>query len=149
MENPEKYHFDKNRLLALLVKVLLLWREEQQFIVFMTEEKTLNLNMFQRVQRICGRYNLLEPFDQQALQQFVQSIEGQLENLRKMMDILDEAPEEFYCALTDEIMNDPVKLPNSGVIVDRENIEKQLMHAEIDPYDRTPLTKDMLIPCND
>ena len=147
MENPEKYHFDKNRLLALLVKVLLLWREEQQFVVFMTEENTLKLDMFQRVQRICARYRLLEPFDQQSLQQFVQSIESQQESLSKMMEILDEAPEEFYCAITDEIMSDPVKLPNSGVIVDRENIEKQLMRSEIDPYDRTPLTKDMLIPC--
>lgn len=148
LENPEKYHFDKNRLLSLLVKVVLLWSKEQQFIIFMTEENTLKLSMFKKVSRICSRYGLLEPFDQQLLNEFIQSIENQQSQLDQLMAIVEDAPEEFHCYITDELMNDPVQLPNSKVIVDRVNIEKALMRSLEDPYDRTYLTMDMLIPCS-
>lgn len=148
LENPEKYHFDKNRLLSLLVQVVLLWRNEHQFVVYMIEESTLKIDMFKKVARICARGNLLEPSQQQALQEFVFSMENQQGELTQLNQVVEEAPEEYCCFMTYELMNDPVKLPNSGVIVERANIEKSLMRAEIDPYDRTPLTKDMLIPCN-
>lgn len=148
IDNPEKYHFDKNRLLSLLVQVVLLWSQDQQFIISMNEEKTLDINMFKRVNRICHRLNLLESMKLQALQEFVNKIEKDQSELNKMNEVVDEAPEEYYCSLTDVLMTDPVRLPNSGMIVDRASIEKHLMRTETDPYDRTPLTKDMLIPCN-
>ena len=44
-------------------------------------------------------------------------------------------------------MTDPVKLPKSHVIVDRKTIETHLLSDQNDPFNREPLTKDMLIPC--
>lgn len=149
IENPEKYHFDKNRLLSLLVQVVLLWSSEHQFVVFMIEENTLKLDMFKKVLRICTRNSLLDSTQLQKLQQFVSSIETQQGELNQLNQVVEDAPEEYCCFMTYELMNDPVKLPNSGVIVERANIEKSLMRSEMDPYDRTYLTKEMLIPCKD
>ena len=43
-------------------------------------------------------------------------------------------------------MDDPVILPASNMTCDRQTIETQLLSNPIDPYTRSPLTKDMLIP---
>jgi ubiquitin conjugation factor E4 B len=45
-----------------------------------------------------------------------------------------------------EIMNDPVLLPTSNVIVDRVTINKHLLIDSTDPFNRKKLTKEMLIP---
>ena len=43
-------------------------------------------------------------------------------------------------------MNDPVILPSSKVVVDRTTIETQLINDPVDPYNRSPLKKEDLIP---
>ena len=59
----------------------------------------------------------------------------------------EDAPEEFCDPLTALLMTDPVKLPKSNVILDRKTIETHLLSDQSDPFNRSPLTKDMLIPC--
>ena len=59
----------------------------------------------------------------------------------------DDAPQEFLDGLTFLIMTDPVKLPKSQVILDRKTIETHLLSDQTDPFNREPLTKEMLIPC--
>lgn len=39
-------------------------------------------------------------------------------------EIVGEPPEEFLCPLTSEIMKEPVKLPTSGLIVDKKAIKQ-------------------------
>ena len=59
---------------------------------------------------------------------------------------LGEIPEEYLDPLMQEIMSDPVLLPSSKMIVDRVTIMKHLLSDETDPFNRSKLTKDMLIP---
>jgi hypothetical protein len=53
-------------------------------------------------------------------------------------------------------MNDPVLLPSSKVILDRSTIGKEhliiethLLSDQTDPFNRSKLTKEMLIPCSE
>lgn len=46
-------------------------------------------------------------------------------------------------------MEDPVKLPSSNIIVDRSTIETHLLSDPTDPFNRTKLSKDMLLPCDE
>mmetsp|Transcript_45745 Transcript_45745/g.52871 ORF Transcript_45745/g.52871 Transcript_45745/m.52871 type:complete len:80 (-) Transcript_45745:81-320(-) len=48
--------------------------------------------------------------------------------------------------LTCEIMKDPVMLPSSKAIVDRLTVMKHLLSDPIDPFNRSALTKEMLVP---
>ena len=43
-------------------------------------------------------------------------------------------------------MEDPVKLPSSGVVVDRVTIKSHLLLQSNDPYNRTPLKTEDIIP---
>ena len=44
------------------------------------------------------------------------------------------------------LMKDPVRLPNSGQIVDRPTIARHILSDQNDPFTRSPLTLDMVIP---
>ena len=43
-------------------------------------------------------------------------------------------------------MTDPVMLPSSKQIVDRTTIARHLLSDQTDPFNRAPLTMDMLEP---
>jgi len=43
-------------------------------------------------------------------------------------------------------MSNPVLLPTSGVIVDRSTIETHLLSDTVDPFNRKPLSIDMVQP---
>ena len=77
---------------------------------------------------------------------FVGTIQKQLQQLQHREQLLEEAPQEFLDDLTGELMSDPVMLPNSRMILDRSNVERLLQEKPVDPYDRTPLTVDQLVP---
>ena len=44
------------------------------------------------------------------------------------------------------LMTDPVRLPTSGVVVDRPVIQRHLLSDQTDPFNRAYLTADMLEP---
>jgi hypothetical protein len=45
-----------------------------------------------------------------------------------------------------ELMEDPVLLPTSGNIMDRKHISRHLLSTPNDPFNRQPLTEEMLKP---
>jgi len=71
------------------------------------------------------------------------------EEKKKEEDFIKEIgdiPEEFLDPLMSEIMKDPVLLPTSNTIIDRVTIMKHLLSDQTDPFNRQPLTKEMLTP---
>jgi hypothetical protein len=46
------------------------------------------------------------------------------------------------------LMEDPVKLPTSGMTMDRAVISRHLLSKPNDPFNRQPLTVEMLQPSN-
>lgn len=60
-------------------------------------------------------------------------------------DYYADAPDEFRDPLMDTLMSDPVVLP-SGKIMDRSIIARHLLNSSTDPFNRQPLTEDMLRP---
>lgn len=46
--------------------------------------------------------------------------------------------------LMDTLMDDPVVLPSSGKIMDRSVIMRHLLNSNTDPFNRQPLSEDML-----
>ena len=43
-------------------------------------------------------------------------------------------------------MTDPVHLPTSGTIMDRAVITRHLLNSSTDPFNRSPLSMDQLVP---
>lgn len=66
---------------------------------------------------------------------------------KKTDDWMSDAPDEFKDPLMDTLMTDPVLLP-SGQVMDRSVIMRHLLNSNTDPFNRQPLTEDMLQPGN-
>jgi hypothetical protein len=64
---------------------------------------------------------------------------------QKTDDWMSDAPDEFKDPLMDTLMTDPVLLP-SGQVMDRSVIMRHLLNSSTDPFNRQPLTEDMLQP---
>ncbi|XP_064635023.1 ubiquitin conjugation factor E4 A-like isoform X2 [Lineus longissimus] len=63
-------------------------------------------------------------------------------------DVYD-APEEFLDPIMGSLMKDPVMLPSSKQIVDRSTIARHILSDQFDPFNRDPLTMDMVLPQDD
>lgn len=60
-----------------------------------------------------------------------------------------DVPEDFMDPITMACMVDPVRLPDSRIIIDRSTIERHLEESSVDPYSRAPLEADALEPMHD
>ncbi|KAI4389267.1 hypothetical protein MLD38_001507 [Melastoma candidum] len=61
-------------------------------------------------------------------------------------ETLGEIPDEFLDPIQYTLMKDPVILPSSRIIVDKPVIQRHLLSDNTDPFNRSHLTSDMLIP---
>lgn len=61
-------------------------------------------------------------------------------------EALADAPEHFLDPIMSTLMSDPVILPSSKQTVDRNTIARHLLSDQTDPFNRSPLTMDQVIP---
>ena len=75
----------------------------------------------------------------------LRELTNKVQKIRLQNKKYSDAPDEFCDPLTTLLMEDPVSLP-SGMIIDRSAILYHLLSSPTDPYNRQPLTEEMLIP---
>ena len=61
----------------------------------------------------------------------------------------DEEPDEYLDEIMFNVMSDPVRLPDSGKIVDRSTIARHFLSDQNDPFTRAPLTMEQVEPLDD
>ncbi|XP_037275963.2 ubiquitination factor E4B isoform X4 [Rhipicephalus microplus] len=141
---PEKYGWEPRRLLDQLTDVYL----HLDFPAFLSavarDERSYRPQLFAdaaaRMRRACVKPQpRLEQFEQ-----LVSRIAVAAEQARRHADYAD-APDEFRDPLMDTLMEEPVVLP-SGHVVDKATIVRHLLNSNTDPFNRQPLTEEMLRP---
>ena len=84
------------------------------------------------------------------LSELLKNVSAKVEKLAaatlKDDELFADAPDEFLDAIMSHLMKDPVRLPSSGQIVDRPTIARHILSDQNDPFNRSPLTLDMVIP---
>jgi len=65
-------------------------------------------------------------------------------SLAEEEELLADCPDAFLCPIMSVVMTDPVILPSSKQTVDRSTIARHLLSDQSDPFNREPLTMDML-----
>jgi ubiquitin conjugation factor E4 B len=59
---------------------------------------------------------------------------------------LGEVPDDFLCPIMSTLMEDPVRLPTSGQVIDRSTIRAHLLSNPRDPFNRAPLRIEDVVP---
>lgn len=81
-----------------------------------------------------------------SFQEVASKVKEMAISLRIQEEALLDAPDEFLDPIMGTLMRDPVTLPSSSVIVDRSTIARHLLSDQTDPFNRSPLTMDMVKP---
>ena len=150
LKNISEYNFNPNSILGQILSAYAAFYEKKEFIkAVIKDERSYNFVNFDRAKNLAANNKNITMTDNDFNKyiSFVDTLRKEEKVIKSEEINYDDAPQEFFDGLTFNIMTDPVKLPKSNVILDRKTIETHLLSDQTDPFNREPLTKDMLIPC--
>ncbi|OAY80595.1 putative ubiquitin conjugation factor E4 [Ananas comosus] len=149
VKDPEKYEFRPKQLLKQIVKIYVhISRGDKENIfpaAISKDGRSYNEQLFSTAADILWKIGE----DGKIIQEFVQLAAKAKAAASEAMDaeaILGDIPDEFLDPIQYTLMKDPVILPSSRVSVDRAVIQRHLLSDSTDPFNRSHLTQDMLIP---
>ncbi|KAG7477544.1 hypothetical protein MATL_G00070780 [Megalops atlanticus] len=143
VENPEKYGFEPKKLLDQLTDIYLQLDCARFAKAIADDQRSYSRELFEEViskMKKAGIKSTIAIEKFKLLSEKVEEIVAR--NSQSEIDYSD-APDEFKDPLMDTLMTDPVRLP-SGNIMDRAIILRHLLNSPTDPFNRQPLTENML-----
>ncbi|KAK1421953.1 hypothetical protein QVD17_24734 [Tagetes erecta] len=149
LKDPEKYEFRPKQLLKQIVNIyvhLARGDHENIFPSAITKDgRSYNDQLFTEAANVLRRIGE-NPRIIQAFDDLGRKAKAAASEAMDAEAILGEIPDEFLDPIQYTLMKDPVILPSSRMIVDRPVIQRHLLSDATDPFNRSHLTPDMLIP---
>ncbi|KAL2552266.1 putative ubiquitin conjugation factor E4 [Forsythia ovata] len=149
LKDPEKYEFRPKQLLKQIVNIYMnLARGDKENIfpaAIIRDGRSYNEQLFGAAADVLRRIGE----DARIIQEFVDLGAKTKVAAIEAMDaeaVLGDIPDEFLDPIQYTLMKDPVILPSSKVTLDRSVIHRHLLSDSTDPFNRSHLTVDMLIP---
>jgi len=149
VRDPQRFHFDPKFLLQKIVEIYVLFGEQKLFVESVVRDiRSFKPEVFKKVVNILSRGNLLPESSIKKFESFISKAESTtVDGDEDDLDIdEDDIPSEFMDPIMSHLMKDPVKLPSSGNVVDRSTIARILLTDGKDPFNRKPLTMEMIVP---
>ncbi|KGN59533.1 probable ubiquitin conjugation factor E4 [Cucumis sativus] len=150
LKDPEKYEFRPRELLKQIVQIYVhLARGDTENIfpaAISKDGRSYNEQLFTAAADVLIR-RIRE--DSRIIQEFTDLGNKAKDAASEAMDAeatLGDIPDEFLDPIQYTLMKDPVILPSSRITVDRPVIQRHLLSDSTDPFNRSHLTADMLIP---
>lgn len=148
VENPDKYGWEPRRLLSQLIDIYLHLDCDSFAEALAGDERSFSKQLFGDAASLMERVGIKTLVEVEQFRELAEKAYRILENNQRSDEWLEDAPDEFKDPLMDTLMTDPVLLP-SGQIMDRSVIMRHLLNSNTDPFNRQPLTEDMLLPADD
>jgi ubiquitin conjugation factor E4 B len=147
VDNPEEYGWNPRNMLTELTDVYLNLRQKQSFIeAVATDGRSYKPEHWAEAHRIMTQF-ALKTFGQ--LREWEQ-MGKDIETAKSLADMeeadLGDIPDDYMDPILATLMEDPVTLPISKQIVDRSTIQSHLLSDPHDPFNRTPLKIEDVIP---
>ncbi|KAK1573086.1 hypothetical protein Q3G72_008580 [Acer saccharum] len=149
LKDPEKYEFRPRQLLKQIVCIyvhLARGDKENNFPAAISSDgRSYNEQLFSAAADVLRKIGE----DMRVIQEFIELGAKAKAAASQAMDTeatLGEIPDEFLDPIQYTLMKDPVILPSSRITVDRPVIQRHLLSDSTDPFNRSHLTVDMLIP---
>ncbi|OVA12138.1 U box domain [Macleaya cordata] len=149
LKDPEKYEFRPKILLKRIVDIYVHLAKGDRENIFPAaiskDGRSYNEQLFTAAADVLRRIGE----DGRVIQEFIQLGAKAKLAASEAMDAeaaLGEIPDEFLDPIQYTLMRDPVILPSSRITVDRPVIQRHLLSDNSDPFNRSHLTQDMLIP---
>ncbi|PWA83692.1 U-box domain-containing protein [Artemisia annua] len=152
LKDPEKYEFRPKQLLKQIVNIyvnLARGDHENIFPSAITKDgRSYNDQLFTEAANVLRRIGE-DPRMIQAFDDLGNKAKAAASEAMDAEAILGDIPDEFLDPIQYTLMKDPVILPSSRMVIDRPVIQRHLLSDPTDPFNRSHLTTDMLIPDTD
>ncbi|KAL5805653.1 hypothetical protein ACOSQ4_028386 [Xanthoceras sorbifolium] len=149
LKDPEKYEFRPKQLLKQIVCIYVhLARGDKENIfpaAISSDGRSYNEQLFSAAADVLRKIGE----DMRVIQEFIElgaKAKAAASLAKDTEAALGEIPDEFLDPIQYTLMKDPVILPSSRITVDRPVIQRHLLSDSTDPFNRSHLTADMLIP---
>jgi len=147
VKSPEKYGFNPKVLLVDFSEVYLNLRKKPSFIEAIARDgRSYKPEIFGRLQDLLALYELRPRQERADLVKLAHDVEEVKRLEEQGEEELGEIPDEFLDPLMATLMEDPVILPSSRVTIDRGTIKTHLLSNPKDPFNRSQLKIEDVIP---
>ena len=148
VKNLEEFSFKPGDIVTDICKIYLNLQSCDGFLAAISRDgRSYTPELFQQASEVLikiGRSDLVSEIT--ALEGKVQKL---AENYKADEALFADAPDHFLDSILSHLMTDPVRLPNSGCVVDRSTIARHLLSDQTDPFTRAPLTMEQLEPMDE
>lgn len=148
VKNSEKFNWEPKKILDKLTDIYLHLDCAKFAEAVVNDERCYSKQLFQDAIG-CMRKGRIPEVKLEKFSELAENLEKIKQTNKVLLDLNDDAPEEFKDAIMDTLMSDPVILPSSNKIVDRAIIIRHLLNSKTDPFNRQPLSEEMLIKATD
>jgi ubiquitin conjugation factor E4 B len=147
VENLQEYNFNPKALLSEIVDVYLNLGEKENFVLAVARDgRSYKPDNFVSAGNIMRKFMLKGPEELDRWNRLTERF-AQVKQEDEAADAdLGEIPDEFLDPLMYTLMEDPVRLPVSKIVIDRSTIRSHLLSDPHDPFNRVPLKIEDVIP---
>ncbi|KAB2064342.1 hypothetical protein ES319_A09G012200v1 [Gossypium barbadense] len=149
LKEPEKYEFRPKELLKQIVRIYVHLAKGDAKNIFpssiSSDGRSYNEQLFSAAADVLRRIGE----DGRIIQDFIELGAKAKAAASEAMDteaVLGDIPDEFLDPIQYTLMKDPVILPSSRITIDKPVIQRHLLSDSTDPFNRSHLTSEMLIP---
>eukprot|EP01031_Cornospumella_fuschlensis_P026243 gene26243-31702_t len=147
VDNMESYHFDPRTMLREIAQTMAHFCAEPKFWTAVAQDSFFSEGgPLRKAISTVTRLALVSATEVEQLRSLYDNVQKCRADVVDLNSLVEDAPFDFMDPLLDTLMRDPVRLPTSNTIVDRTTIAQHLLNVEIDPFNRKPLTIDMVEP---
>jgi ubiquitin conjugation factor E4 B len=149
VRDPQQYKFNPLELLSDLISVYLNLRDKPNFHLAVARDgRSYKHETFKHAADIIAKSGsaLKSPAELKAFMKLADIIQTTKLGEEAEEDWLGDIPDEFLDPLLATLMEDPVILPISKTVIDRGTIRQHLLSDPHDPFNRTPLKLEDVIP---
>lgn len=147
VEDPQQYNFNPAALLSDIVEVFLnLGHKEAFYLAVARDGRSYKPQNFVQAAKILSKHVHKSPEEIERWNKLCEAIAEAKRNDDAEEEDLGDIPDEFLDPLLATLMVDPVILPTSKMTIDRSTIRQMLLSDPLDPFNRSPLKVEDVIP---
>lgn len=123
---------------SILLNLIYVRKNEAIVAVLFSENDSYNKNSITRISNILNKKNKIKSIEYSYLSFLDNKITAKLDNSKDI-----EIPDDLCDPIMDTLMENPIMLPNN-IIIDYSTISRHLLTNESNPFNREPLTLEIL-----
>ena len=148
ISNPQEIEWDKYRFFSIVASSIALCTSDEFVHNFVSNERYFSDDLLDGAVEMLYTRGVARTIISE-FEEFVVLAKAEEERLNNLAIDYDDAPSEFLDPVMFTLMEDPVRLPHGGSVVDRTTYEQLLLSTRKDPYTQTPIKEGDGVPADD